>query len=101
LKHYFKALHFGYKVIEGPFQVEEMASHQGQEIVGLLVTLVIRSLRRRRIPDSNVFYRVECGSYTGLCSLRCPSDSYQQLRWGFGELLDSFSVQQAAAVGMQ
>jgi len=98
LKHFVAALPLGYKVIEGPFKAEERASHQGTEVVGLVVNLVIRSLLRRRIPDSNVFYRVELGSYTALCSLRCPADAYQQLRAGFGELLEGFSVQQAVAV---
>jgi hypothetical protein len=101
LKHFVEALPLGFKVIEGPFKAEERASRHGTEVVGLAVNLVIRSLLRRRVPDSSAFYRVELGSYTALCSLRCPADAYPQLRPGFGERLESFSVQQAVTVGTQ
>ncbi len=99
LRHFVKALPFGYKVVEGPLTVEEKGSHQGTEVPGLVVNLVIRTLLRQRLPDSSAYYRVELGPYTALCSLRCPADSYEQLRPGFGMLLDSLSVQRAIATG--
>lgn len=89
IQHFEETLPFGFKIVEGPTNSSEKASHQGREITGVTVKSTIRTLFRQRIPDVNSFYRIALGDYVGMCSLRCSGDAFSELRPGFLQFLES------------
>jgi hypothetical protein len=93
IRHFAEALPFGFKIIEGPHNAVEKARHQGREVLGTTVRLVIRSLWFTRSREVSSFFRIELGSHTAMCSLRCDDDEVSYLRPGFEELLESLHAQ--------
>ena len=90
IRHFAEALAFGFKIVEGPHSSVEKARHQSHEVLGTTVRYVIRSLWLTRSRYTDSYFRLELGSHTAMCSLRCADDEVSLLRPGFKEILESF-----------
>ncbi len=89
VRQFAEALPVGFKVVDGPHSSIEKARHQGGEVLGTTVKLVIRSWWLTRSHSIDSYFRLELGSQIAMCSLRSDQEDVSTLRPAFEEFLES------------